>query len=97
MRDFLGTHVSQVNEHGSQVDVDEVFVMTSSRGSFRVKYAANVDRVCVEVEGPPFGGSMRMQLTLAQAILLRELLDAGIADTIAATAAVLELPAGGAA
>jgi hypothetical protein len=92
MRDFMGSHVSQVNEYGRQQDVDNVFVTARVHGSFVVRYAENVDRVCVEVE-PQIGVGMGMQLTLDQAILLRGLLDAGIADMRAAK--IVELPAAG--
>lgn len=98
MRDFMGSHVSQVDDYGYREDVDGVFVSTSVRGSFVVRYAENVGRVCVEVE-PQDTSGMMMQLTLDQAILLRDLLDAGIADMQAAgvvdAAPVLELPASG--
>lgn len=93
MRDSIGSHVSQTNEFGSQEDIDDIYVTTSVRGSFRIRYYDNVDRVCLDVKGPPFGGDMSMQLTLDQAELLRDLLDAGIADARAAK--VIELPAGG--
>ncbi|PPJ07833.1 hypothetical protein C5E51_16800 [Nocardia nova] len=90
MRDFMGSHVSQVDEYGRQKDVDDVFVSARVLGSFVVRYAENVDKVVVEVE-PQIGGGVMMQLTLDQATLLRELLDAGIADMRAAK--IVELPA----
>ncbi|OBF63929.1 hypothetical protein A9X06_09270 [Mycobacterium sp. 852002-51759_SCH5129042] len=90
MRDFMGSHVSQVDEYGRQKDVDDVFVSARVLGSFVVRYADNVDKVVVEVE-PQTGGGVMMQLTLDQATLLRELLDAGIADMRAAK--IVELPA----
>ncbi|MFE3057114.1 hypothetical protein [Nocardia sp. NPDC059236] len=87
MRDFLGNHVSQVDEYGSAVDVDGIRVGTSVWGSFRVGYFENVDRICVDVlDGHPGRGRMSMQLTLEQAMLLRDLVDAGIADALAAQA-----------
>ncbi|WP_227982718.1 hypothetical protein [Nocardia spumae] len=98
MRDFMGAHVSQINKYGHQEDVDGVFVTTSVRGSFKVRYAESIDRLVVAVE-PGTCSDMSMQLTLDQAILMRDLLDAGIADMQAAQAVevaqVLELPAGG--
>ncbi|MEV5652930.1 hypothetical protein AB0L57_32165 [Nocardia sp. NPDC052254] len=98
MRDFMGAHVSHVNEYGHQQDVDGVFVSTIVRGSFKVRYSDNIDRLVVGVE-PETCSGMDMQLTLDQAILMRDLLDAGIADMQAAQAVevaqVLELPAGG--
>ncbi|WP_280266704.1 hypothetical protein [Nocardia wallacei] len=94
MRDFMGTHVSQVNEYGSQIDVDGVFASVCVRGSFAVRYAKNVDKVIVAVGSDPCS-EMRLQLSLDEANLLRELLDAGIADALAATVVELELPAGG--
>ncbi|PSR62126.1 hypothetical protein C8258_25795 [Nocardia sp. MDA0666] len=96
MQDFMGAYVSKVDKFGHQEDVDEVVATASVRGSFRVKYYANVYKVCVDVRGQLGSGDIGMQLTLDQAILLRELLAAGIADMQAAkTAQVLELPAGG--
>ncbi|MEV6769926.1 hypothetical protein AB0N05_14995 [Nocardia sp. NPDC051030] len=98
MRDFLGAHVSNVNEYGGQVDTDGVFATSSVRGSFKVRYASNIERLVVSVTSNCFD-EMGMQLTLEQATLLRELLSAGIADMVAATKSVppvLELPAGGA-
>ncbi|MEV6100672.1 hypothetical protein [Nocardia sp. NPDC051981] len=98
MRDFMGYHVSQVDEHGSAVNVDKVRVGTSVWGSFQVGYFENVDRICVDVvDGHPGRGRMSMQLTLEQAMLLRDLVSAGIADALAATAVepLAELPAGG--
>lgn len=92
MRDFMGSHVSQVNQYGRQEDVDDVFVGVRVHGSFVVRYADNIDKVVVEVE-PRIGIGMGMQLTLDQAILLRGLLDAGIADMRAAK--IVELPAAG--
>ncbi|MGW0245509.1 hypothetical protein ACWDYH_02605 [Nocardia goodfellowii] len=94
MRDFMGAHVSQVDEHGWQADVDGIYASSSVRGSFRVEYADNIDKLVVLVAARA-GDSMRMHLSLSQALLLRELLDAGIAEM--PTATVLELPAGGAA
>ncbi|QLY33293.1 hypothetical protein H0264_14575 [Nocardia huaxiensis] len=85
MRDSMGAHVSKVNSYGRQQDIDEIFVTTSVQGSFRVHYFESIDRVCVDIQGSPFGGDVSMQLSLDQAMLLRELLDAGIADAIAAT------------
>ncbi|NUS43736.1 MAG: hypothetical protein HOQ24_08630 [Mycobacteriaceae bacterium] len=67
-----------------------------SWGSFQVRYVDDLDKVCVKVRRFAELGGMSMQLTLNQAELLRELLDAGIADMRAAKQ-VLELPAGGAA
>ncbi|MEU6579563.1 hypothetical protein [Nocardia sp. NPDC046763] len=98
MRDRMGNHVSQLDEFGDAVDADEICVHTSTWGSFRVVYAAHIDRVCVEVnDGYPGRGRMSMQLTLEQAALLHDLLGAGIADAMAAT--VIEsraaLPVGG--
>ncbi|MFE3986558.1 hypothetical protein ACFXPR_18930 [Nocardia tengchongensis] len=98
MRDFMGYHVSQVDEFGSAVDVDRIHALTSVSGSFRVRYADHIDRVCVDVvEGHPGSGRMSMQLTLEQALLLHELLSAGIADALATTTVepLAELPAGG--
>ncbi|MFE3028716.1 hypothetical protein [Nocardia tengchongensis] len=94
MRDFMGNHVSQVDVHGHQADVDKIHVSTTTLGSFRVRYAAHIDKVCVEViEGYPGMARTAMQLTLEQAALLHDLLDGGIADAMAAT--VVELPAVG--
>ncbi|MGW5228669.1 hypothetical protein ACWEP5_27490 [Nocardia niigatensis] len=98
MRDRIGHHVSQLDKYGDAVDADGIRVHTSVWGSFQVTYAAHIDRVCVDViEGYPGRGRMSMQLTLEQAALLHDLLDAGIADAMAAT--VIEsraaLPAGG--
>ncbi len=98
MRDFMGAHVAQVDDHGHAVDVDGVNVSTSVWGSFRVRYADHIDKVCVAVEeGYPGRASTTMQLTLEQATLLRDLLDAGIADAIAATVveSTVALPVGG--
>ena len=92
MRDFMGSHVSQVNEYGRQQDVDGVVVSATVHGSFVVRYAETVDKVIVEVE-PQIGTGMTMHLTLDQATLLRCLLDAGIADM--RTAKIVELPAAG--
>ncbi|MBF6236645.1 hypothetical protein IU474_06075 [Nocardia otitidiscaviarum] len=95
MRDFMGNHVSQVDEYGHAVDIDRISVTTMVWGSFRVKYADHIDRVCVDVvEGPPGRADMSMQLTLAQATLLRELLDAGIADALAANVIEVDAIAG---
>ncbi|MFC9897276.1 hypothetical protein ACFVMC_26605 [Nocardia sp. NPDC127579] len=98
MRDFMGAHVSRIDDFNTQVDVDKVYINSSVRGSFRVKYSAQIDKICVGVESRPGIGDTTMQLTLTQAKLLRDLLDDGIADAIAALPApVLELPSGGAA
>ncbi|MFE3052697.1 hypothetical protein [Nocardia sp. NPDC059239] len=87
MRDYMGNHVSQVDKHGYAVGVDAIRMSTSVWGSFRVRYAESVDKVCVEVEDEhPGRGRMSMQLTLEQAMLLRDLVDAGIADALAAQA-----------
>ncbi|MEV6070054.1 hypothetical protein AB0L82_26210 [Nocardia sp. NPDC052001] len=91
MRDFMGKHVSQVDKYGHAVDVDGIRVLMSVLGSFRVYYAAHIDRVCVTVEGRPGRGDMSLQLTLEQAALLRDLVAAGIADAMAAT--LVEVPA----
>lgn len=93
MRDFMGSHVSQVDDHGSRQNIDGIYMTTSVHGSFRIRYYDNVDRICVDIDGPPSGGRASMQLTMDQAELLRELLEAGIADMRAAK--VIELPAGG--
>lgn len=96
MQDFMGAHVSKVDEFRHQENVDDVVVTASVRGSFRVKYFDNVDKVCVDVYGQPYSGDLGMQLTLGQAMLLRDLLNSGIADMQAAKAVqILELPAGG--
>ncbi|MEU1205490.1 hypothetical protein [Nocardia sp. NPDC005825] len=98
MRDFMGDHVSQVDKYGHAAGDDGVFMSTSVRGSFRVNYAAHIGKVCVSVEDVLRGGGrMSMQLTLEQAMLLRELVDAGIADALAATTVepLAELPTGG--
>ncbi|MBF6132800.1 hypothetical protein IU501_07260 [Nocardia otitidiscaviarum] len=93
MRDFMGNHVSKVNRHGHAVGGDGVAATASVWGSFRVHFAENVDRVCVAIEDEyPGRGRMSMQLTLEQAVLLRELLDAGIED--ARTAQGVEIAAG---
>ncbi|MEU8900699.1 hypothetical protein AB0C65_32880 [Nocardia sp. NPDC048505] len=97
MRDFMGAHVSRVSKHGYQDDVDGVYATNTVRGSFRVHYADNIDQLVVSVTAQA-GDEMRMHLSLGQAILLRDLLDAGIADMKASTTAtMLELPSGGAA
>lgn len=86
MRDFMGNHVSQVDARGTAVDGDGIHVLTTTLGSFQVHYAAHIDRICVDVVGGgTYHGRTTMQLTLDQAMLLRTLLDAGIADAIAAT------------
>ncbi|MEC3957526.1 hypothetical protein VMT65_31145 [Nocardia sp. CDC153] len=98
MRDFMGANVSQVDEFGHQVDVDDIFATSHVRGSFNVRYQRNVDRLIVTVTSRSFD-EMGMQLTLEQATLLLELLGAGIADMstdIPSAEPVLELPAGGA-
>ncbi|WP_280373991.1 hypothetical protein [Nocardia wallacei] len=77
-----------------QVDVDNVHVSTAVQGSFRIKYWDHIDRVCVHVGTSLGNGDMTMQLTLDQAVLLRTLLDAGIADAVDASS-VHALPAGG--
>lgn len=85
MRDFMGNHVSHVNEYGHAVGGDGVNATASVWGSFRVHFAENIDRVCVAIEDEcPGRGRMSMQLTLEQAVLLRGLLDAGIEDARAA-------------
>lgn len=86
MRDFLGAHVSQTDEFGNPADVDGVHVSIRVAGSFQVTYAENVDRICLSVARWTDHSEMRMQLTLQQATLLRELLAAGIADALAAAA-----------
>lgn len=91
MRDFLGAHVSQTDEFGHPADVDGVQVSVYVTGSFQVKYAKHIDRICLSVARWTGHGDMRMQLTLQQATLLRKLLDAGIADALTAPAS--ELPA----
>ncbi|MGW0054374.1 hypothetical protein [Nocardia nova] len=93
MRDFMGSHVSKVDEYGHQEDVDGVCVTTSVRGSFVVRYYDNVDKVCVDITSRQGSGDVGLQLTLDQAILLRGLLDAGIADMRAAK--IVELPVAG--
>ncbi|MEU6828671.1 hypothetical protein ABZ894_08445 [Nocardia beijingensis] len=85
LRDYLGSYVVAASESGAPVDTG-VFADISVHGSFRVQYAEHVDRVCVRVfpaSSSAYAG-MAMQLTLAQAIGLRALLDAGIADALAA-------------
>ncbi|MEU6564357.1 hypothetical protein [Nocardia nova] len=98
MRDFMGSHVSQVDDYGQRQDVDDVFVSTCVRGSFVVKFADHIGKLVVRVE-PQDSSGIAMQLTLDQATLLRDLLDAGIADMQAAgvvdVAPLLELPASG--
>ncbi|WP_306364629.1 hypothetical protein [Nocardia sp. CC227C] len=95
MRDFMGNHVSQVDKYGHAVDADRISVTTMVWGSFRVKYADHIDRVCVEVvAGHPGWADMSMQLTLEQATLLRSLLDAGIADALAANVVEVDAAVG---
>lgn len=96
MRDHFGNHVSQLDEHGFPVDIDDVFVTSSVRGSFQVRYADNIDKVCLSVERFGARADVTMQLTLEQAVLLRALLAAGIADAIAASSERPALPAGNA-
>lgn len=93
MRDKRGKHVTAVDKFGYGVVSDEFTVGLSIHGSFAVHYAAHIDRVCVKVmtDGITYAG-MDMQLPVEKAIVLRDLLDAGIADALAAT--VVELPAG---
>ncbi|MFI5535881.1 hypothetical protein ACIA5H_05765 [Nocardia sp. NPDC051900] len=85
LRDYVGHYVIAASESGVPVDTG-VSANIMVHGSFRVRYAANVDRVCVRVS--PASSSayaeMSMQLTLEQATGLRALLDAGIADALAA-------------
>ncbi|WP_280411802.1 hypothetical protein [Nocardia asiatica] len=85
LRDYVGHYVIAASESGVPVDTG-VSAEISVHGSFRVRYAAHVDRVCVRVY--PASSSayvgMSMQLTLEQATALRALLDAGIADAVAA-------------
>jgi hypothetical protein len=92
MRDSWGAHVSHIDEYGHQVDLDDVHTSMRVHGSFAVRYYANADRTVITV-GTNACSEMRMQLPLDQAIVLRELLDAGITDALAAT--VVELPTGG--
>lgn len=91
MRDFMGHHVSQVDKYGYAADVDDICVSTHVRGSFCTRYAENVGKVCVEVRRFAGDGDMTMQLSVEQAILLRELLDGAIGDALEAT--TVEVPA----
>ncbi|GAB2666407.1 hypothetical protein [Nocardia goodfellowii] len=102
MRDYLGHHVTSTNQFGSP-DACDAAVGISVHGSFAVSYAEHIDKVCLKVDAlqsSTFAG-MSMQLSVEKAIALRDLLDAGIDDALAATsvdeASVLELPSGGAA
>ncbi|KIA61255.1 hypothetical protein FG87_31950 [Nocardia vulneris] len=65
----------------------DVWVTAAVRGSFQVKYAEHIDKVCVAVRRFAEYGDMTMQLTLEQATTLRDLIDAGITDAIAAKVA----------
>ncbi|WP_280254945.1 hypothetical protein [Nocardia wallacei] len=87
MRDKLGNHVTAVDKHGYGAVSKEFSVSLSVHGSFAVQYYAHIDRVCVDVltNGSTYAG-MDMQLPVEQAIVLRDLLTAGIADALAATA-----------
>lgn len=87
MRDVLGNHVPAVDQHGHPADTMDVWVTAAVRGSFQVSYADHIDKVCVGVRRFAECGDMSMQLTLDQATTLRDLIDAGIADAIAAKAA----------
>ncbi|KZM73307.1 hypothetical protein AWN90_32105 [Nocardia terpenica] len=73
--------------HRTGVDDDVLVTMAARHVSFEVHYFRG--KVHVDL-----GSSCGMQLTVEQAVALRQLLDAGIADALAA-ATVLELPAGG--
>ncbi|MGX1774795.1 hypothetical protein ACWIGW_21960 [Nocardia brasiliensis] len=90
MRDRWGNHVPAVDQHGHPADTLDVWVNTAVRGSFQVSYAERIDKVCVGVRRFAECGDMTMQLTLEQATTLRDLIDAGIADAIAAKAAAAE-------
>lgn len=76
------------NDYGDHVSGQDDDVCTNIRvfGSFEVRYFGHIDRVCVEVRGKQGWARMSMQLTLEQAQLLRDLVDAGIADAVAAKA-----------
>ncbi|MCU1646407.1 MAG: hypothetical protein JWN03_6682 [Nocardia sp.] len=86
MRDNFDNHVTTLDGHGYAADVDNVAVSISVRGSFRVKYFAPLDKVCLDVCRWGEYGDMSTQLTVEQAIALRDLLDAGIADARVAKA-----------
>ncbi|MBY8861114.1 hypothetical protein K7711_31880 [Nocardia sp. CA2R105] len=77
-------------EHKTGVDDDVLFTMSVHQASFKVQHFRGKVHVDVGVVGTYCG----MQLTVEQAVAFRELLDAGIADAIAATE-MRALPAGG--
>lgn len=80
MKTFYGAHVTGIDD-------DVLVTMAMHHVSFEVHHFQGKVHVY-------FGTSCGMQLTVEQAIGLRELLDAGIADAVDA-ASVRALPAGG--
>ncbi|APA97082.1 hypothetical protein [Nocardia seriolae] len=87
MRNYFGAHVSGT-EH------DEVHATTWVYGSFEVEYREHIDRVCVRVRRQAGFADMSMQLTTAQAKLLRELIDAGISDAEAVKTTAADVDSG---
>lgn len=85
--EFLGDYVIASDDTAKPVDTG-VRATIGTHGSFRTRYAGNVDRVIVEL-GPLHSAltTLRMQLTVEQAVGLRDLLQAAIADGYSAAEA----------
>ncbi|MGW5517095.1 hypothetical protein [Nocardia africana] len=96
-KNHLGQYFTEADKHGFPVDTN-VSADIAVHGSFRVGYAANIDRVCVDVrpnESSAYAG-MSMHLTLEQAAGLRDMLDAAMSDYLAAhVVSPLAIEAGG--
>ncbi|WP_104363638.1 hypothetical protein [Nocardia nova] len=96
-KSVLNEYVTEVDEVGYPADTG-INTRISVHGSFRVQYAAHIDRVCVEVapnRSSAFA-QMSMQLTLEQAADLRDMLDAAMSDYVAAQVVVpLAIEVGG--
>lgn len=96
-KNHLGQYFTEADKYGFPADTD-VSADISVHGSFRVGYAANIDRVCVKVQPnePSAYAAMSMQLTLEQAAALRDMLDAAMSDYLAAhVVSPLAIEAGG--
>lgn len=77
-----GAWVTEIDKYGAAADTG-IAAGIHVHGSFRVRYAENVDKVVVELApatSSAFAG-LSMQLSAAQAYQLRQLLDAALEDT----------------